>query len=114
MSIQYFGLDAFRSAVERGFVLAEVAEAKLRSMPRWEIVTPAQMGIVSFRRRGADEAFYRTLHDAMLRDGFALATSTVLNGRTALRLCTINPRTTEADIQQTLEWLDALAGACST
>jgi glutamate/tyrosine decarboxylase-like PLP-dependent enzyme len=110
MSIQYFGLDAFRSAVERGFVLAEVAEAKLRSMPRWEIVTPAQMGIVSFRRRGADEAFYRTLHDAMLRDGFALATSTVLNGRTALRLCTINPRTTEADIEQTLDWLDALAG----
>ena len=28
MSIQYFGLDAFRAAVERGFELAEMAEAK--------------------------------------------------------------------------------------
>ena len=109
MSIQYFGLDAFRAAVDRGFELAEFAEAKLRTMPGWEIATPAGMGIVSFRRRGASDAFYQDLHDAMLRDGFALATSTVLNGRAALRLCTINPRTTEADIAQTLEWLDALA-----
>ena len=95
MSIQYFGMDAFRAAVERGFALAEFAEAKLRRMPRWEVVTPAQMGIVTFSRRGADETFYPRMHDAMLRDGFALATSTVLNGRTVLRLCTINPRTTE-------------------
>ena len=109
MSIQYFGLDAFRAAVDRGFVLAEHAEAKLRHMPRWEIVTPAQMGIVTFRRRGAEEDFYGKMHDAMLADGFALATSTVLNGRTALRLCTINPRSTEAEIDQTIDWLDALA-----
>jgi glutamate/tyrosine decarboxylase-like PLP-dependent enzyme len=113
MSIQYFGLDAFRAAVDRGFVLAEHAEAKLRQMPGWEIVTPAQMGIVSFRKRGAEESFYGKLHDAMLADGFALATSTVLNGRTALRLCTINPRTTEAEIDQTIEWLDALAADLS-
>jgi hypothetical protein len=50
------------------------------------------------------------MHDAMLEGGFALATSTVLNGRTVLRLCTINPRTTEADVEGTIEWLDALAG----
>jgi glutamate/tyrosine decarboxylase-like PLP-dependent enzyme len=108
MSIQYFGMDAFRAAVERGFVLAEFAEAKLRRMPDWEVVTPAQMAVVCFRRRGADESYYQEVHDAMLRDGFALATSTVLNGRTALRLCTINPRTTEADIEQTLDWIDGL------
>jgi glutamate/tyrosine decarboxylase-like PLP-dependent enzyme len=113
MSIQYFGLDAFRAAVDRGFVLAEHAEAKLRQMSGWQIVTPAQTGIVTFRKRGAEESFYGKLHDAMLADGFALATSTVLNGRTALRLCTINPRTTEAEIDQTIEWLDALAAGLS-
>jgi glutamate/tyrosine decarboxylase-like PLP-dependent enzyme len=111
MSIQYFGMDAFRAAVEHGFELAEFAEAKLRRMPQWEIVTPAQMGIVTFRRRGADERFYPKLHDAMLRDGFALATSTILNGRTVLRLCTINPRTTELEIEQTLDWIDRLLPA---
>jgi aromatic-L-amino-acid/L-tryptophan decarboxylase len=105
MSIQYFGLDAFRAAMERGFELAEFAESKLRSMPRWEIVTPAQMGIVTFHHPDAD---YEKLHDAMLADGFALATSTVLKGRTVLRFCTINPRTTEDDIAQALDCIDRL------
>jgi glutamate/tyrosine decarboxylase-like PLP-dependent enzyme len=110
MSISYFGMESFRAAVERGFELAEVAEKKLRSMANWEVVTPAQMGVVCFRRRDADEGFYPRMHDAMLADGFALATSTVLNGRTVLRLCTINPRTTDADVEGTIEWLDTLAG----
>lgn len=105
MSIQYFGLDAFRAAMERGFELAEFAEAKLRAMPGWEIVTPAQMGIVTFHHPHAD---YEKLHEAMLAEGFAMATSTVLKGRTVLRFCTINPRTTEGDITQTLDCIDRL------
>jgi aromatic-L-amino-acid decarboxylase len=109
MSISYFGIEAFRAAVERGFELAEVAERKLRLMAGWEVVTPAQMGVVCFRKRDADEALYPKMHNALLADGFALATSTVLNGRTVLRLCTINPRTTDADVEQTLDWLDAIA-----
>jgi len=113
MSMHYFGLEAFRGAVERGFELAALAERKLRSMPEWEIVSPAQMAVVCFARRGADDAFYERIHQAMLAGGFALATSTVLNGRTVLRLCTINPRTTDAEIEQTLEWLNALAASNS-
>jgi aromatic-L-amino-acid/L-tryptophan decarboxylase len=109
MSMQYFGLDAFRAAIERGFALAELSEHKLHSMPDWEVVSPAHMAIVCFARRGADESFYERIHNAMLADGFALATSTVLNGRTVLRLCTINPRTTEADVEQTLDWLESHA-----
>ena len=105
MSVQYFGLDAFRAAMERGFELAEFAEKKLRAMRGWEIVTPALMGIVTFHHPDAD---YEKLHDAMLADGFGLATSTVLKGRTVLRFCTINPRTTESDITQTLDRIDQM------
>jgi aromatic-L-amino-acid decarboxylase len=105
MSIQYFGLDAFRAAMERGFRLAEFAESKIRAMPGWEIVTAAQMGIVTFHHPDAD---YEKIHNAMLSDGFALATSTVLKGRKVLRFCTINPRTTEEDIVRTIEWMDEL------
>jgi glutamate/tyrosine decarboxylase-like PLP-dependent enzyme len=105
MSIQYFGLDAFRAAMERGFELAEFAESKLRAMSGWEIVTPAQMGIVTFHHPGAD---YEKIHQEMLSVGFALATSTVLKGRKVLRFCTINPRTTEDDIARTLDWIDGL------
>ena len=72
------------------------------------------MGIVTFRfvapghsgRRLND--LNQAIVDAMIADGFAFATSTSLRGRTVLRLCTINPRTTPADIRETIHWLKRL------
>ena len=109
MSIKVFGLAAFRAAIERGFVLAEFTEACLRGMPGWEIVTPAQMGIVCFRYSALDDAAHLSLVQTLLEDGFALITSTILRGQTVLRTCTINPRTTETDIRAALERLDGFA-----
>jgi aromatic-L-amino-acid/L-tryptophan decarboxylase len=111
MSIRFFGLASFRAAIERGFQLAEFTEARIRNMPKWEIVTPAQMAVVCFRYRGATDAFHLQLVQRVLSDGFAFVTSTTLRGITSLRMCTINPRTTESDIVQTLEKLDELAAA---
>ncbi|MDP9385972.1 MAG: pyridoxal-dependent decarboxylase, partial [Actinomycetota bacterium] len=108
LSLRVFGLDAFRAAVTRGIELAEHAERVLRARPGWEVVSPAQLGIVCFRREGPD-----ALNDALVRsalaDGFAAPSSTVLDGRTAIRLCTINPRTTFADVEATIERLEGLA-----
>jgi hypothetical protein len=42
----------------------------------------------------------------MQEQGFALVLTTELRGQTVLRLCTINPRTTEEDIAKTVEALD--------
>lgn len=109
MSIKVFGMASFRAAIERGFVLAEFTEARLRAMASWEIVTPATMAVVCFRYSMGSDAFHLKLVQALLDDGLALITSTVLRGRTVLRTCTINPRTTEADIRTTLERLDFLA-----
>ena len=54
MSLKVFGLAAVRVAIERGFELAEMAESLLRSAGSWEIVTPAQMAIVTFRYKPGD------------------------------------------------------------
>jgi aromatic-L-amino-acid/L-tryptophan decarboxylase len=109
MSMQYFGLDAFKAAVDRGMHLAEYAEEKIRELRDWEIVTPAHMGIVTFRHREAPDSFYQELYNAQLRDGFGLATSTILKGRKALRFCTINPRTTESDVEHIVNWINRLS-----
>ena len=109
MSLKVFGLAAFRAAIERGFILAEFTEACLRKMPGWEIVTPAQMGIVCFRYSDTDDAGHLRLVQTLLEDGFALITSTVLRGRTVLRTCTINPRTADSDIEAALQRLDGFA-----
>jgi len=111
MTIKVFGLAELRAAVERGLELAEVAEARLREAG-WTIVTPAQLAIVSFRREDAasdpgelDRRHERVVSQ-MQRAGTAAVSSTVLHGRTVLRMCTINPRTTEDDIALTVRALD--------
>jgi glutamate/tyrosine decarboxylase-like PLP-dependent enzyme len=115
MSIQIYGLASFRAAVERGIALAERAEERLRRHAAWRIVTPATLGIVTFRC--VDERLLPAELDllqtrviaALAASGFALLSSTHLNGATVLRLCTINARTTEADVDATVDLLVELA-----
>jgi aromatic-L-amino-acid/L-tryptophan decarboxylase len=107
MSLRVFGLDAFRAAIARGIALAEHAEALLRERPGWEVASPAQLGIVCFKRAAHDDARTDAMVRAVVGGGYAAPSTTVLAGRTVARLCTINPRTTEADILGTLERLEA-------
>ena len=108
LSLQTFGVAAFRDAITRGFELAEIAERELRARKGWEILSPAQMATVCFRF-GKSDALQTKLVDLMMQDGYALLTSTELRGAVALRLCTINPRTTEEDIIGTIDRLDKFA-----
>jgi aromatic-L-amino-acid decarboxylase len=120
MSLQVFGAAAFEAALERGFELAEIAEAAVRALPEWEVVTPAQMGILTFRYAppGAtaeeQDRLNRQLVEAMIADQFAMLSTTVLRGRTVLRMCTINPRTTETDVRDTVRRLADMADGTRT
>lgn len=108
MSLRTHGAQAFRDAVLRGIELAEFTEDHLRRTPsRWEIITPAQLGIVCFAHRGSDAADHAARAARVSTSGFATLSSTMLKDRSALRLCTINPLTTEDDITRTLEMLAA-------
>jgi glutamate/tyrosine decarboxylase-like PLP-dependent enzyme len=114
LSLQVFGLAAFRTAIARGIALAEIAEAELRRDPAWELVTPADLAVVTFRFVPAGmapeevEKLQGRMVEAMIEDGYALATSTMLKGRAALRLCTINPRTSDEEMVETLRRLAAI------
>ena len=108
LSLQTFGVAAFRRAITRGFELAENAERELRARKGWEILSPAQMATVCFRF-GKNDEVQTKLVDVTMNDGYTLLTSTELRGAVALRLCTINPRTTEQDIIGTVDRLDQLA-----
>ena len=105
LTLRAYGADAIAAAIERGIRLAEYAEQRLREDPRWEVVTPAQLGIVTFAADGDLALAARRVTE----DGFAALTTTTLHGRSVLRLCVINPATTYDDIDGTIERLaDAL------
>ena len=96
---------AFRDAVSHGIALAEHAEQILRERPGWEVLSPAQLAVVCFAPTGGDvdEIVARAV-----ADGYAAPSSTIVNGRVALRLCTINPRTTFEEIDATIGRLEEL------
>jgi aromatic-L-amino-acid/L-tryptophan decarboxylase len=108
LSLKFFGAAAFRQAIEYGIELAESTERLLRETAVWQVLSPACLGIVTFRfapaevAEGALNELNQRLVSQISRDGFALTSSTTLRGKVALRMCTINPRTTEDDIRATL------------
>ncbi|MBN2224741.1 MAG: aminotransferase class V-fold PLP-dependent enzyme [Deltaproteobacteria bacterium] len=116
MTLKIFGLNAIREAVSAGIENAETAERIIAGSSKWTVVTPAQLGIVTFR---ADveglppdeiDELHRAVVERLINDGFAFLSSTVLLGRTVLRMCTINPDTTREDVRETIEHLDGILG----
>ncbi len=115
MSLRVFGVKAFRDAIEKGFELSEYAESVIRGYTQFRIVTSAQMAIVTFQHIGngiKDDAerdrVNRRIIELLLEDGSAMISSTQLRNQTVLRMCTINPRTTHEDIDESIVLLKKL------
>jgi hypothetical protein len=111
MSIQTLGLDAFRAAVDRCFDLAALAETRVRERDELELMSPASLGIVCFRRRFPgveDEDDLAELNAALVAQleatGEALVSSTRLHGRYAIRLCVLNHTSRAEDVEWVLDW----------
>ena len=113
MSIQTFGVDAFAAAIDRGIDLAELAEQELRLTGTWDIVTPASLSVLSFGviEDNDQEASRRNaaIAERTLMDGYLMLSTTVLRGRTVLRMCVINPRATEDEIRESVRRLTQIA-----
>ena len=105
LSFRTYGAARIRAAIAHGIALAEHTERLVAADDRWEVVTPAQLGIVTFAERGADHGEHLSRAAAISDDGYAHLTTTRVRGRSVMRLCTINPRTTTRDIAATLERL---------
>ncbi len=112
MSLQYFGVDAFRTAIDRSLDLAVLAEERIRSSEDLELLSPATLGVVCFRRRpsGAGEGTLERLNadlDRRLAEtGLGMVSSTRIDGRFALRLCVLNHRSGPDDVERVLAWLE--------
>jgi glutamate/tyrosine decarboxylase-like PLP-dependent enzyme len=111
LSINYFGLDAFRRAIDRAIDLALMAERQVRDSPTLELISPASLGIICFRRRfdGVEEEdTIAQLNAELLRafeaTGRGLVSSTKLDGRYAIRLCVMNHTSGPDDVEAVLTW----------
>ncbi len=112
LTLQVIRTEEIGRMIEHGCALAELAEKIIRENSAWEIVSPAQLGIVTFRYISDGELaeneldeINQTISREITESGFAQVFTTELNGKKVLRMCTIHPETTEKDIYDTIERL---------
>ena len=117
-SFQLLGLEAISEAINHGFALAEAAQSALEHLPDWEIVSPAQMGIICFRFRpnGPDRTFVFDLDDLnkkisqrAIEKNIAAPLTTRIGRNLVMRICSIHPNLTKDEMVSIIEKLDHLA-----
>lgn len=112
LTLQTLGSETMGQVIDHGCALARLAEREIGKLAHWEIVSPAQLGIVTFRcaPAGRAEAELDDLNQEISREltagGYAQIFTTGLHGKKVLRMCCINPRTTENDILSTIRRLE--------
>ena len=118
MSIQTFGMAAFRAAIEKGLDLAARAAEYVRESRTLELLS-VSLGMVCFRVNpgGASENALASLNRNVLAHIFwserAFLSSTMVNKRFVLRLCILNHNTTWNDVRETLATVEGAATEAS-
>lgn len=114
-TIQLLGLDEISRAIDHGFGLAEGAQAALELLPDWEVVSPAQMGIICFRFKPSDtegvnlDELNREISQEAIQRNVAAPLTTKLHGSLVMRMCSIHPELTATEMRDIIHSLDGIA-----
>ena len=114
MSVQTFGMAAFRRAVSKGMELANRAGEHVEENKNFELLSPVTLSVVCFRINPAEahldeealEAINRAVLARIFWDNRALMSSTTLGKTFSLRLCILNHTTAWSDVRETLEAIE--------
>ncbi|MDX6549250.1 MAG: aromatic-L-amino-acid/L-tryptophan decarboxylase, partial [Gaiellales bacterium] len=116
ISLRYFGVAAFRAAIDNCFDLALHAQAQIEASPELELMSPASLGIVTFRRHPSgvdDEAILERINAGLAsgieRGGEVFVSTARVRGRYVLRLCILNHSTSQEVVDRALDLVETLA-----
>ncbi|QPF94017.1 pyridoxal phosphate-dependent decarboxylase family protein [Bradyrhizobium commune] len=96
-TLKTFGTNRLGTVIARSCALAKYLETRVLAEPRLELLAPVNLNIVCFRYR-ADDAINREIVADVQESGIAAPSSTVLDGKFAIRAAIVNHRTVEMDI----------------
>ena len=105
MTIKAFGAARLREEIASDINKAQYLSELVESEETLELMAPVPLSIVCFRYNpgGMAESALNDLNDQIIQtieaDGRVFLTGTKIHGKTALRVCFINPRTEKEDIQ---------------
>jgi glutamate/tyrosine decarboxylase-like PLP-dependent enzyme len=105
MSLKEHGIQKYARMITQNNAQAEYLAQLIDNQPDLEILAPVSMSIVCFRFRknglSEDEltAFNKELLMRVQEQGIASPSSTFLNGVFAIRVCIVNQRTKQEDLE---------------
>ncbi|HYZ14983.1 MAG TPA: aminotransferase class V-fold PLP-dependent enzyme, partial [Candidatus Acidoferrum sp.] len=104
-TLRHYGFERLGAAIGRTCELATLLAERLAAEPEMELLAPVSLNVVCFRvhPRGLDdEAELERLNDAIAiavqESGDAVPSTTRIGGTRALRICIVNHRTREDDL----------------
>ena len=102
-SLVTYGVRAYESATQGAIDLAHRAAALIQGRPGLELVRPASLSIVLYRRVGWSEAQYLEWSETLLRQQIAFVTPTRWEGEMVARFAFLHPDTTDELVVQILD-----------
>jgi glutamate/tyrosine decarboxylase-like PLP-dependent enzyme len=97
------GVNAYETAVQAAIDLAERTVVMINEADHLELVRPAGLSVVLFRRKGWDAERYTLWSRQLLADQIAFVTPTKWDGETVARLAFLHPDTTDELVAQILD-----------
>lgn len=122
MTFKTYGAAAIRTAIADNIELMRRFAGWVDAAPDFERLAPVPLSVVCFRYRplhmaDSDESTVDTINDHLLRalqhEGKFFISGTRLNGRIALRACSVNHRSTPAHARRLLDRLRTLGAAAT-
>ncbi len=102
-TLKTYGTDKLGAVIAHSCALASYLEARVRAEPRLELLAPVNLNIVCFRYRADDaERVNREIVVNLQESGIAAPSTTVLDGKLAIRCAIVNHRTEACDIDTLL------------
>jgi glutamate/tyrosine decarboxylase-like PLP-dependent enzyme len=110
-SLRHYGRRAYAEVIERMADLAAYMGEVAAQREEFELLAPVVFNCVCFRMHGLDDAGNRAVLKQLVDSGTAFLGPASVKGRTGLRACFMNLRTTRADVDLIMDELARLAGA---
>ncbi len=102
-SLVTHGTEAYESAVQAAVDLAARSAQMINEMDHVELVRPASLSVVLYRRIGWTDEQYTQWSYQLLRDQIAFVTPTKWEGETVARFAFLHPDTTDELVREILE-----------
>jgi aromatic-L-amino-acid decarboxylase len=103
-TLRVHGTDAIGAMISRTCALARYLEIRIAQTPELELLAPVSLNIVCFRYRSArpDQVNARIVSD-IHESGIAAPSTTVIDGRLAIRVAIVNHRTGPGEIDALID-----------